>query len=64
MYALFSVFDFAIYRSRKLNSQLENAIQEAMAELDRMSETPQQGAPLPPTHSVVVADNRGRRSQR
>jgi ABC-type phosphate/phosphonate transport system substrate-binding protein len=30
-----------IYRSRKLNSQLENAIQEAMLELDRMTEQQQ-----------------------
>lgn len=29
---------FVFFRSRKLNTQLENAIQEAMAELDRMSE--------------------------
>lgn len=36
-----------------------------MAELDRMSETPQQGAPLPPTQqSIAVSDNRSRRSQR
>nr|XP_018901151.1 PREDICTED: mucin-4-like isoform X1 [Bemisia tabaci] len=39
-------------KSRKLNSQLENAIQEAMAELDRMSETPEQGAPLPPVNAT------------
>lgn len=33
------VYNFS--RSRKLNTQLENAIQEAMGELDRMSENPQ-----------------------
>lgn len=31
------VFFVCFFRSRKLNSQLENAIQEAMIELDRMS---------------------------
>jgi len=33
-----------ICRSRKLNSQLENAIQEAMLELDRMTEQQQSAA--------------------
>lgn len=31
-------FKFALYRSRKLNTLLENAIQEAMAELDKKTE--------------------------
>lgn len=36
-----NVFSFCFFnRSRKLNSQLEKAIQEAMIELDRMSSTP------------------------
>jgi hypothetical protein len=43
-----------ICRSRKLNSQLENAIQEAMLELDRMTE--QQQATPPGVGSVAVSN--------
>ncbi|KAL1452919.1 hypothetical protein WDU94_007103 [Cyamophila willieti] len=46
-------------KSRKLNTQLENAIQEAMAELDRMSETPQQSRPLPP--AVAASGGKSKR---
>ena len=32
------IFLFSVFRGRKMNASLEKAIQEAMIELDRMSE--------------------------
>ncbi|PSN37255.1 Methyl-CpG-binding domain protein 5 [Blattella germanica] len=47
-------------KSRKLNSQLENAIQEAMLELDRMTEQQQQSSPVPTSAAAVSSESTGR----